>query len=168
MMQGSQHNEVIRNWMLSNIQKQGYERYEDLHIDKIDQAWTTRDSWIQGAFEAFRMALEIRNQQAPSFSVVLAFALVASLDPRGLEFRTLEEMKAELGTSPPSLYLFQKGTEPWTKRALSERNILADNIVVKPLSPHILRGLGRAKLTYYIEFRQVEFKEYSRSILVAG
>ena len=154
--------------MISNLRNHGYERYRDLHIDHIDQAWKARDRWIEGAFEALRIAVESKKQHAPSFSVVLAIALASGEEPRGLDFHTLEEINAELGSSPPSLYLFQKGTEPWTKAALRDRSAVADEIVVEEMSPRILGGLGKGNPCYYIEFRQVEFKDYSRSILVAG
>jgi len=160
--------EVIQNWMLSNIKKQGYERYDDLHIDQIDQRWKARDSWIEGGFEAFRLAVDIRNQHAPSFSVVLAFSLTAGDEPQGLDFRTLQEMNAELSSSPPSVYLFQKGKEPWTETGLRDGVVVADNIMVENMSPDTFGSLAQTNSCYYMEFRQIEFGEYSRSIFVAG
>jgi hypothetical protein len=160
---------VIENWMLSSLKNHGYDRYEDLHIDRINQAWKPRDSWFEGGLEAFRLAVDIRNQHAPGFSIVLTLALAAGNTPRGANFQTLEEIKAQLAASPPSLYLFQKGKEPWTKTGLRDSGVVADEIVVENMSHNnALKRLAQTISCYYMEFRQIEFNEYSRAIFVTG
>jgi len=159
---------VIESWMLSNLKNQGYDRYEDLHIDHIDQAWKARDSWTEGGFEAFRIAVNIRNRHSPSFSVVLAFALTSGKEPRGLDFRNQKEMKVRLSSSPPSLYIFKKGTEPWTEKGIRDSSAVADNIVVENISCDVVGSPDQSKSCYYMEFRQIEFGDYSRSVFVSG
>lgn len=160
---------AIEAWMISNLKNRGYDRYDDLHIDKIDQTWRNRDSWIEGGLQAFRTALEIRNMSAPDVSVVLAFSLDASSrESRNLDFWTAKELQESLGSSPPSLYLFQKGREPWTAGDLHNVKSLADKIVVENLTSEALRRLAPGKSCYYIEFRQIEFGESSCTILFAG
>jgi hypothetical protein len=159
---------IIQSWMHSNIKNKGYERFDDLHIDNIDRRWKAREFWIEGGFEAFRIAVDIRNQQAPNFTVVLAFALIAGKEPRGLNFHNLKQMKAELGSSPPSLYLFQKGREPWTDVGLRDRELVADSVVLKNVSCHSLGCPAEANSCQYMEFRQIDFDEYSRTLFIAG
>src|SRR5258708_9584499 len=159
---------VIESWVLSNLKNHGYDRYEDLHIDNIDPAWKARDFWIEGGLHAFRIAVKVRNQHSPNLSVALAFALTTSKESQALDFRTPEEMKTRLGSSPPSLYLFEKGREPWTKESLRDNTLLADNIVVENLRCEVVGTLDQTNSCYYIDFRQTEFDEYSRSVFVAG
>jgi hypothetical protein len=160
---------AIEAWMTSNLKQRGYDRYDDLHIDQIDQTWRDRDSWIEGGLQAFRTALEIRNKSALDVSVVLAYSLDArSRESRNLDFWTTKELLESLGSSPPSLYLFQKGREPWTAEGLRNVESLADKIVVENLSSDALRRLAPGKSCYYMEFRQIEFGEYSRTIFFAG
>lgn len=168
MMSPNQTLQMIEAWVRSNIEKQGYMKYDDLHIDHIHQEWRARESWIEGGLEAFQVALDVRNRQAPNLSVALTFSLTAGEGPRGVNFQTLEEMKAELGGSPPSLYLFQKGAEPWTQAAHHDRTVPAEEVVVKNLNPDIFARLLKNNRCYYMEFKQAEFRERSRSVLVAG
>ena len=160
---------AIETWMTSNVDNRGYDRYDDLHIDKIDQTWRDRDSWIEGGLQAFRTALEIRNKSNLDVCVVLAYSLDArGRESRNLDFWTKKELQESLGSSPPSLYLFQKGREPWTAGGLGNVESFADKIVVENLSSDGLRSLAPGKSCYYMEFRQIEFGEYSHTIFFAG
>ena len=159
---------VIESWLLSNIKNRGYERDDELHIDRIDQKWQGRESWFSGGLDAFRIAVGIRDKLAPGFSIAVAFSLTADLRPYNRDFRKLTEIEAELSSPPPSLYLFQKGDEPWMRTDSSSRNEKADEVIVRELSHDTFSGLTEGTHSYYVEFRQVEFDEYSRSVFVAG
>jgi hypothetical protein len=63
----------VKKWMQSNIENRGYDRFDDLHIDSIDQRWKSRDLWLEGAFKAFQIAAETRSQHAQNFTVILVF-----------------------------------------------------------------------------------------------
>jgi hypothetical protein len=161
---------TVERWIISNLKTRGYERFDDLHIDQIDNNWRDPDSWIQGGLDAFQLAKESRNRRAPNFTVALAFSLIADMQPRGVDFHGLEELKAQLSPSPPSLYLFQSGMEPWTetgRRSQRARNE-DENVEIKKLDPSPFRILGGADPCYYTEFGQADFDEYSRSVFVAG
>lgn len=160
--------EAIQAWMLSCIKNHGYERYDDLHIDQIDQLWKNRGAWIEHGLEALKLATNLRNEWAPSFSVALAFPLSAGEEPLGPNFANLNEIRAQLGSAPPSIYLFRKGMEPWNPAEPPQSNNATDNNVVQEVRSDVFEGLAVPNRCYYIEFRAVEFNEYSRSLLVVG
>jgi len=44
---------AIEIWMTAIARDGGVDRYDDLHIDKIDPLWGSRDLWLQGGLEAY-------------------------------------------------------------------------------------------------------------------
>ena len=158
----------IDHWLFDNIKNRGFERYEDLHIDQIDPAWKSREYWISGGLAAFREAVHLRDQHELDFAIVLAFSLKVDDETRGIDFRTAEGLEAMLDASPPSLYLFQKGKEPWTESGVREGTVVAENIRVSEVDPGIFGTPNVVSRCYYMEFRQVEFKELSRTLFLEG
>ncbi|SRR6266700_5582033 len=159
---------AVESWILKNVEQHGYERYDDFHIDEIDEAWKSRESWIDGGLEAFRLAVKLRGRNRLDLSVVLAFSLLSDDEPRGINFRTREELRAQLNWSPPSLYMFQRGKEPWTETDILGGKVVVENATVKDLDATIFGTQLPAKRIYYMEFRQVNFDEYCRSVFVEG
>jgi len=165
---GERHLQIVQAWMLANVQNRGYERYDDLHVDRIDPDWKPREKWIDAGIEAFRLAVHLRDRNQLSFTVALAYSLVSLRPPRsGTDIRTREELESQLDWSPPSLYLFSPGEEPGTPPSIQKARGIADSVVVRDL-PSDLLGIAIGKRSYYIEFRQVEFDEWSRSVFVEG
>jgi hypothetical protein len=151
---------VIEAWMVANIGDGGIERYDDLHIDRIDEHWARREQWLQGGLEAFRLALGLRDQHRLAPTVALAYSLRSGEEPLGANFRTPDEFHAQLDWSPPSLYLFDCGREPWPQ---------SDGVVVQLIDVNILFATSlSAKACYYMEFKQTGSIEYSRSVFVTG
>lgn len=90
--------------------------------------------------------------------------------PVGVNFHSTEEFGEQLNGTPPSLYLFQKGEDQETQniRAIKEGVVHADAIV-RPLDPILLGSSARiATRCYYLEFRQTETDDYSRTVFVEG
>jgi hypothetical protein len=159
---------VVQAWMLSNVQNRSYERHDELHVDRIDPDWKPREKWIDAGVEAFRLAVDLRDKNQLRFTVVLAYSLVPLKPPHsGMGSRTREELESQLGWSPPSLYLFPPGNEPGTPASAQKARGIADNVVVRDL-PSDLLGIAIGKRWYYLEFRQVEFDGWSRSVFVEG
>ena len=150
----------IEHWMLGIIRDGGVQRFDDLHIDKIDSAWKSKSVWIDGGLEAFSLALEIRNLHRLSFDVGLGFSLEADDQLRGVDFRTREEFLQRLDWSPPSLYLFDRGQEP-------DRQTAAAGGAVQDIDPTILGLRGHARC-YYLEFKTQEDNEFRRSVFFVG
>lgn len=162
------NSKTIENWMLSNVETKGYERYDDLHVDQIDSAWRSRDSWIDAGFAAFQTAIDIRDCNGLNLVVVLAYSLISSEKPLGIDFETRKELQARLDQSPPSLYLFPRGREPRTQTGILGGENIATNVVVKDVNPHVLGASTKIKRCYYMEFKQAGFEEYSRTLFVEG
>lgn len=102
--------------MLSNVGRRGFEQYDDLHIDRIDAEWADRTAWIDGGLEALQEAVGLRDRHALNFTVALAYSLVVDRLPSEPPPRSRSDLDAQMDWSPPSLYLFQKGREPWVER----------------------------------------------------
>jgi hypothetical protein len=149
----------IQDWLTAVVKDGGIDRYDDLHVDQIDLHWASREHWMQGSLEAFKIAVRLRNVQMIDLAVVLAFSLNSSENREGVNFSTPEALEAQLDWSPPSLYLFHRGQEPWTQ-------VGAEAV---PLNAAILFGTSFvAEGCYYIEFLQLGCQEYFRSVFLAS
>jgi|SRR5277367_2083605 len=165
---GERHLQVVQAWMLANVQSRGYERHDELHVDRIDPDWKPRTKWMDAGIEAFRSAVQLRDKNQISFTVALAYSLVSPGKRRSrIEIRTREELESQLDWSPPSLYLFSRGGEPWTQRSLRKADGVYGVLVVRHLSSDLL-GIAIGKRCYYLEFRQAKFADWSRSVFVEG
>ena len=95
--------------MLATVSNGGIERFDDLHVNVIDEGWSERTSWVAAGITAFGLAIGIRRELGLDVTVALGFALVEAEDAPTEKFATQEEFEKQLDRSPPSLYLFQTG-----------------------------------------------------------
>jgi hypothetical protein len=168
LSQGKHEREkIIEEWMQTVSRDGGLDRYDDLHIDRIDESWASRASWMSAALEAFSLAVAVRNRRNDALSVVLAFSLESGPHRRGADFETSERLAAQLDWTPPSLYLFRTGKEPWTQTG-SAGSTSTGAVAVEKLDCAILGPLVSAKECVYMEFRLAGADEYSRSVFVVG
>jgi hypothetical protein len=157
---------AIEAWMLTIVRDGGVARLDDLHIDKIDEQWKPREMWIKGGQEAFRLALTLRDHHLLPLTVGLGFSLESRKQCTGVDFQTKEELMATLDWSPPSLYLFERGTEPRTSAAWATREgSVHPNVVIQDLNRNLFNSQAAC---YYIEFCRVGSEEYSRSVFLEG
>jgi hypothetical protein len=98
----------VEGWMRKTIAARSDLRFEDLHVDLVDPAFAPKENWITGGLECFRIAAHLRDRHRWPFVVGVGFSLRGGPARRGLTFQTLDEMKSDLGESPPSLYLFSQ------------------------------------------------------------
>jgi hypothetical protein len=106
------HKEIHR-WMADVIQRAGYERFEDLHIDDVDPKNRARETWLRVSTEYLAFAASARDQARWPFQVALGMSLRSSPTPLGLNFATFADIVHEFDWSPPSLYLFPAGDNSW-------------------------------------------------------
>jgi len=152
--------EVIEKWMTAIIDDGGIRRFDDLHIDEIDSAWSHRDRWVEGGLESFRCALAVRDQNRLPFAVALAFSLKSGDRPIGVDFQSRPDLQERFDRSPPSLYLFHRGEEL--------RNRMGSNEVARDLNP-VIFGISEPGIScYYLEFLQKGTDEYCRSVSLEG
>jgi hypothetical protein len=162
------HEATIEQWMLSVIQDGGVDRYDDLHLDHIDPRWRSRELWISAGVEAFQLALSLRDRHHLSLTIALAFSLEPSSHPRGFDFTAPEQLQNLLDWSPPSLYLFRRGQEPWLQMTGSEQgNNKSQELIVQAGNSSEVLGPGIPGTGYLLEFRQPASEDYSRTFFVA-
>jgi hypothetical protein len=164
-LDGDRRELVIESWMRAVINDGGVDRYDDLHIDAIDERWKHRPLWISGALESHDLALTVRDRNGFDISIGVGFSLEPSNFPGGVNFGTREELECQLNRTPPSLYLFHSGTEPWAKRD-PESAASAGYTTVAEIEPAILQIPGKEKHCTYFEFRQGGNCEYFRSVFI--
>jgi hypothetical protein len=152
--------EAIEKWMLTIIDDGGTQRFDDLHIDRIDSAWQHPDRWVEGGLEALRLALVVRDRNRLPFTVALAFSLKSGSHPLGVDFQTRPELQERLNWSSPSLYLFHRGDGP--------RNQIAPEYSAQELNPSIFGIQEAIGVCYYLEFLQQGADEYGRSVCIEG
>lgn len=128
--------------MLTTIQDGGVARFDDLHIDRIDELWKPREMWIPGGLEAFRLALMLRDRHQLPFTVALGCSLESGEQLANVDFQTVDELGAKLNWTPPSLYLFTPGKEPRAENVRAiENGVVNADAVVRELSWNLLREL---------------------------
>jgi len=142
--------------MLAVIADGGMDRYDDLHVDRIDSDWTSKQFWFDGGLEAHQTAVCLRASHRLDVVVVLAFSLSESA---AYPFSTRQEVEAAFDWSPPSLYLFRPGEEPW-KRLGHAR--------IEQFDPRLFSSGTNAISAFYAEFRQRDTGELCRSVYVAA
>ena len=57
----------------------GVEKFDDLHIDEIDENWKPRERWFEAGIKAFRIAMELRKEYELPFLVSFVGANVVEL-----------------------------------------------------------------------------------------
>jgi hypothetical protein len=166
-LSSDRYSEIVNKWMTAVIKDGGIDRYDDLHIDRIEKEWVNRKFWLSGAIQTFQIAATQRDRHDVNLVVAVGFALTSSDEPLELNFTTREEIERQFDSSPPSVYLFCAGQEPWAKKQSStafdellEPKIIACNELFSDLLPH-------AKC-YFLEFFRPDDAEYRRSIFIAG
>ncbi len=117
-----QADHTIRTWMLSIVRDGGIARFDDLHIDRIDASWKARQRWIEGALEAYRIALGVRADLGLQLSVAITFSLESAEHRRGIDFTTPAELEERFDRTPPPLYLFELGRESLGRQHAARRN----------------------------------------------
>ena len=156
MANASKRDRIIKQWMLTVNSDGGLLRNDDLHIDQIDDEWVAKQTWLNAGLEAHRIALEVRKVNHLDVQVVLAFSLTQ--DPE-FPFRNRYELEAALDWSPPSLYVFKSGEEPWHQPGC---------IRVEQFDLSVFGGLYAAGSAFYVEFRQPDNDEIYRSFFIGG
>ena len=111
--EGPELKERIRSWMIRVVQERTDVSFDDLHIDEIIDRFRDRAAWVDGAVECLQVAALIRNSEQWPFTIAVGFSLRSNPAPSGLGAVRQLELTSEVDDSPPSLYLFEQGNEPW-------------------------------------------------------
>jgi hypothetical protein len=164
-MINQRYQQIVSNWLESNIEQRGYARYDDLSLEMINPVWRSREHWVESGLEMFKLAVCLRDQAGiPEFEVAMVFSLQASTEARGIDFSDRTELEANLDWSPPSLYLFERGKEPWSNPSQAA----TEGTAIRVLRTDIFQGAAQTRACYYMEFRPSDSDEYSRTVMLVG
>ena len=157
-----EHKAIIEKWMMDAVQSGGIERHDELHIDRIDGAWKQSATWIPASLEVLKLATSVgSSDRYRNLSVVLAFSLRTAHQKIGVDFTSAKELEQRLGHTPPSLYIFPQGKEPWIE---SE----AEDVTVQRVDTGIFSSFRRPGECFYLEFKGPAEDGYYRSLFLKG
>jgi len=167
-MTSERRKERIETWMRAIVQDGGLERYDDLHIDRIDEAWKSRAVWLEAALEAFATAKRVRDDLDLDVVVSIAFSLIVDRDrPTGVDFATASALAQRLDHSPPSLYLFRSGREAWRLDERSPGLPIEFHLVALDIA-QLFGGSVRATEAFLLEFKNDQDGDYARTVFLSG
>jgi hypothetical protein len=166
MTERRSHEAAIEKWMLSVINEGGVERFDDLHVDQIDKRWRSRKFWIEASASAFPIAVRLRDERSLPFTVALAFSLRARGHAGAVSLRSASELLEAVDWSPPSLYLFHKGQEPWGRSDL--QGVQPGECLVLPVDASAVFGGLRYLAAYLVEFGSASPDDRYRTFFIAG
>lgn len=149
--------EKIRIWMKEVIQHRSYERYDDLHLDKIDPAYAEPLTWLAAGAACLDAAITIRDGNSWPFSVALGVSLKAGPERIGRNFTDYEQVAGELDWTPPSLYVFPRGDPSWLGGPELEE-----------LGPEYRAPTTAATQAFFREWHDANDQEYRRSLWFVG
>ncbi len=101
--------------MREAIQSGSYRSFDDLHVDEIDPVWNDPGTWLQAGIQSLETAALVRDRESWPMTVAVGFSLEPTAEPQGHRLDSWPSVLARVDNSPPSLYLFDRGIEPWTK-----------------------------------------------------
>lgn len=156
---------VIEQWTTRVTQDGGIDRYDDLHLDAIDPEWRQREHWGSAGSSAFQSAVAIRNNLRLPLIVGLGMSLRD--DVLGLLHEVkLADLMADVGSSPPSLYLFRRGKEPGNDliAAIHDGRVGADCAS----SEFVAIDVPDAKSGVFLRFKQSGCDEHATSVFILG
>lgn len=168
LQQDPEHTKVIGKWMSAVVTGGATAHPQDLHIDLIDSKWKSRSLWIEGGLKAFCTAYELRELNHVSFTLVLNFSLDSGYELRGINFHTLDELATQFLWTPPSLYLFERGKEPWIQNRTELDELVRNGGMAEELGVGLFGGSVPARKCYYSEVRPPACDEYARSLILVG
>ncbi|HEX4019859.1 MAG TPA: hypothetical protein VHX63_01835 [Acidobacteriaceae bacterium] len=155
----SEHLSIVEKWFAETLEGGGLERFDELHISRVDQTWAAKDRWVVAGLEVFQLAATIKSRRRSLVTVVVSFSLLGAEAPLGIDFSSIAEMEAQLTLPPPSLYLFRPGEEPW----------FGHGAMVAPVDvSRLFMELEATASCFYLEFKPAGEEAFSRTVFIAG
>lgn len=140
---------IIEAWISRLLETDQLDRFDDLHIDEIDPAYQSRAEWITGAVRCLQVATEVRRRAAYEVTICVGLGLRDDTGPEHSIPMSLEALQAEIDWSPPSLYGFVPGSEPW----IVDQHICATEVSV-----------SRSILAHYCKWYDAADRAHRRSV----
>ncbi len=146
---------AIKKWIGEAVESKSYKQYDHLHLDSVSKIFSKKTfAWIKGAFEFFEISEKIMEQfKAPCY-LALCFSLKDKKEKRGFNVDSNKSLYKELDSTPPLIYIFEKGQIRWGKKPYKMTNWIPAEM-----------GLGKMK-AYYSEWKNEGDHEFNRSYLL--
>jgi len=125
----------------------------DTHIDDIEPTVTFQE-WFEKAYELLIEGVAYLRSMSTNHTLVACISLRSDTIPFGLNFKSLAELQDEFNMTPPSLYVFYRGFEPWVQP--TSNFVLINSEVVHMQSKEIS--------LLYLEYREEDQLEFRRSL----
>lgn len=109
----------IASWITGLLQGSGLGSFDDLHVDDIHRDFQRRETWADAMRICLHIAEGITRLLGANATVVIGASLTADPDGEDLAPESLEALVTQTDWTPPSLYLFHLGQEPWRADGIS-------------------------------------------------
>ncbi len=152
-----ERNERIRAWMKEVIERRSHQRYDDLHLDRIDPEYARPLTWLTAGAACLDAAISIRDDNRWPFSVALGMSLKAGPERIGRNFNDYQHIVGEFDWTPPSLYVFPKGEHSWLGGPELEE-----------LGPEYRAPTAAPNFAFFREWYDANDQEYRRSLWFIG
>lgn len=105
--------ERIARWIRDTMAEGKLDEFNDLHVDQISSQFRPKELWITASEHALDAARKLLGASGETLTLAIGISLTAFAAPVGLRATSSLDLVAELDWTPPSLYLFRHGAEPW-------------------------------------------------------
>jgi hypothetical protein len=93
----------LEDWLARFARSDETNQRDDVHVERIDEAYREKSQWVTGAFDVIRIAHEIQALRRWRITIAMEFFLSSQDHPTGMNIRTLDDLQAQLSWSPPAL-----------------------------------------------------------------
>ncbi|WP_143206315.1 hypothetical protein [Singulisphaera sp. GP187] len=127
----------------------------DIHVNELDPSLNSQDKWIRGIQQVLAEGSMLTHcANGAEYTLAGCISLRSSTDRLGINFGDEDDLFYELDITPPSIYLFPLGKEPWNDQS-------HDFVRLDPSLP--LSILSDA-VALYLEYKESTEAEFRRSL----
>ena len=98
---------TIKSWLLNVVNDGSWQRFNDLHIDKISTVFPNKASWFTGGIECYIQAKTVIEELDLPYTVELAFPLKSKKTKIDHLITSVSSLYKNYDDTPPSLYVFR-------------------------------------------------------------
>lgn len=125
------HEELLK-WIMTNIDTGGFRRCDDRHLDELSPEYRQREIWLDGVKKVATELCTLRQKIPMQFCIAIGMSLISKEVRLGVTYHTAAELDDELTLTPPSVYVFERGKEPWNLQPgdaeIVDQDLLSINI----------------------------------------
>ena len=115
--------QAVETWMGRTLKELADKGVQNLHVDEINEDYTKRELWPVAALACFEAASLVRDRRNLSITVAMGIGLRPGRIPQGASFADWQEVWSEVDDAPPSLYIWEHGSDPIGIRVTQTRSL---------------------------------------------